>query len=127
MKETSKAAFRRAEESGLLSRQKLKCFEWFCRFGPCTVNELIADVGPRYEEAYRVPTHINKTPSMLKRHEVIEVVDIRPCQITGNLSEVWDVTGKSPKVLKPKLSKQQIRAELGNIAERLKQLTKELT
>jgi len=102
IKHTSLEAYRKVKESGILSKQREQVFEWFCEFAPCTINELINRVGDRHKPLFREPNHINKIPCQLQKHKVIEPYTSRNCRVTGNLSEVWRLTGNDPVKIKRK-------------------------
>ncbi len=97
---TSAEAYRLAEESGLLSRMRLEVFRFLCFKGPSTQHEI--DVGCAGQGERAASYH--KRVSELVKMGVVAEVGQRPCTITKNQAVVWDVTGRMPTSLPPRVS-----------------------
>jgi len=123
MKTTSKQAYLMAKDSGLLSKQRDQVFKWFCENAPCTTNELIKAVGEDYKPLFREAIHINKIPSALEKMELIQVKTTRMCEVTGNNSEVWELTYNVPVKLPKKISaKKKLDMVLNLVSHHLEEL-----
>ena len=85
------------KESGLLSGGKLEFLSYLYRFYPCTANELIGKIKPERPELE--PNELmafNKHPNDLKDNGTIRVRELRPCFVTGKLSQVLEPTFQLP-------------------------------
>lgn len=88
---TTIEAYRKAEDSGLLSKLRLRVFKIVCDHGPATANELRAYF-PSSSNSGVYMTRLSE----LERMSLVMIVDKRPCKITGNNALVWGITNNSP-------------------------------
>jgi hypothetical protein len=106
MRNTSIEVYKQIKESGLLSKLRFEVYEKIFKYGPITQGEMWNehfpkrqrhDVGPRFAE--------------LEARGVIECVGERPCNVTGRLAMIWDVTSKLPTEPKKEKTKLQLAVE----------------
>jgi hypothetical protein len=100
MRRTSIEAYHQIQDQGLLGRLQFLVYQLIFEHGPVTQAEVwkrtvgyqIRSITPRFSE--------------LEEMGVIEAVGERPCEYTGNVATIWDVTPNLPvkpakKITKP--------------------------
>ena len=95
LRKTSLIAWRELQESGLLTGMRELVAKCVYDHGPMTHNELDS----RLKGHKEINPSYHKRLSELGRMGVIERVGERACSITGNLCELWDISGRPPKKL----------------------------
>ena len=91
MRQTSIQAFYKVKESGILSKLRLKVYEIVCYHGPLTANEM-----RKYADSEANSGVFSTRLSELQRMGAVETVGKRPCNTTGHVALVWDITGDMP-------------------------------
>jgi len=82
-----------------LPARRAEVFEFVWKYGPATAKELEDTMYRRGGPYWR---DCNKRLSELERQGVIEVLEERVCEITGNKAMAWKATGRMPKPLQRK-------------------------
>lgn len=91
MRQTSIQAFYKVKASGILSKLRLKVYEIVCYHGPLTANEMRGHVNTEANSGV-----FSTRLSELQRMGAVKVVGKRPCNTTGHVALVWDITGDMP-------------------------------
>lgn len=86
-RQTSIAAYRKLVESGRLARSQRAVYRALYEAGPMTRNELDARLAPGRPN----PPHSRRLVE-LERMGLVRRVDVRPCTVTGDSADAWDVT-----------------------------------
>ena len=91
MRPTSVEAYHKAEESGLLSKLRLKVFKILCDHGPMTANEMRM-FGDSNANSGVYSTRLSE----LERMKIVAATSERACKTTGNKALLWDITNNHP-------------------------------
>ena len=86
-KRTSTEVWNKIQVNGWLRASQLAVYGYLFHNGPCTgqeVDEGLLHQGKR--------GHFHKRLSELRRMGWVDVIGVRPCRITGNRVEAWDIT-----------------------------------
>lgn len=101
---TSALAYRRALDSGLISKSRWVVYDWLFHNGPATTRTCMRALG-KFNETTRF--------SDLKRQGVVEEVGLGPDPETGHESILWDVTDREPvKLVRTPSAKTQLIVDL---------------
>ena len=122
IRETSIKAYRQIVAEGLLSRERLRVYQYVFHHGPVTSGEAFA----RMVKDTRSPLSQSRARfTELRDMNVLREVGERKCKISGRMCIVWDVTKSLPGPLQEKecrLSKASLRV-LRSIWKRSKNST----
>lgn len=97
---TSLLAYNEIKNNGLLSKVRLLVYETLYQHGPMTAGELTLKLMHPNE----VHPSYHRRLDELRERGVAERVGERPCNVTGHLADVWDVTDVVP-VNPPKVTR----------------------
>lgn len=107
IRQTSVRAYNEIKRSGALSRMRWRVYRTVYHHGPLTAHEL----DERLAQHGETKTSYHKRLSELLRVGVCRVVGERPCNITGRIAMLWDVTDKLPtKYEKPQTRAARLRS-----------------
>lgn len=100
MRDTSLQAYKQIVASGLINGIRLQVFDAIYKHGPITMNEIFIEHLPTISQHTQTPRYAE-----LEEMGVIAAVGKRVDRHTNVECITWDITGKSPTKLKPRLSK----------------------
>ena len=114
---TSRESWQSVKDSGLVSKMRLRVYDWLYRSGPSTQSEVTAGLKGQGE----VNPSYHKRLSELERQGLVESVSERPCSITGRNCIAWQTTDLCmPRPLpKAKKSKAKTIEELDLLIDRV--------
>lgn len=100
---TSIEVYYQIKEEGLLSRERMRVYQWLFHNGPATAGEAAAGLGAVRND---VATRLTE----LRNRRVAQELGERACRVTGRPVICWDVTAhlpvEPPKV--PRLTRKQL-------------------
>jgi hypothetical protein len=90
---TSIIAYHKIKENNLLSKKRMEVYEALIKFGPCSSGELI-----KYAKLQKdgIPVQARARLNELEERKVAEVIETRPCKITGNKVKIYRVIDALP-------------------------------
>ena len=106
-RETTIAAYHRADATGLIQGIKLKVLAILAEHGPMTANEM-----RKYGDPNANSGVYGTRLSELKRMGVVQEVGERPCETTGYSAIEWDLTGNLPVKPPKEKTKRELKKEI---------------
>ena len=96
IRETSREAYKKIKENGLLSLRRFQVYEALCRVEPATGGEVFQEMKRLY--GMTIPTNSNTTTRLgeLRERGVAAEDGERDCSVSGYKAHIWVVTGKLP-------------------------------
>lgn len=108
VRQTSVDTYNEIKEKGLVGRLQFEVYDAIYKHGPITQGELMKIA---FEARENTAMTIRPRFAELERLGTIEIVDKRPCKVTGRECLVWDVTGTLPEKSKEDHKAEQFNAE----------------